>query len=91
MEIDTIDIDLGKTAFHLVGVNVRGEGVVCRRCSRTQLLCLMSNPQAGHTSGIPFGGAGQKSRLFSAHDRKGWGPTHGNPLRKEGNYDERSL
>lgn len=28
MEISTIGIDLGKTVFHLVGVNARGEVVV---------------------------------------------------------------
>lgn len=38
MEIRTIGIDLGKTEFHLVGVNTRGEVVVRKKCSRTQLL-----------------------------------------------------
>jgi len=38
MEIHTIVIDLGKTAFHLVGLNLRGEVVVRKRFSRTQLL-----------------------------------------------------
>ena len=35
MEIRTIGIDLGKTVFHLVGVNARGEVVVRKKCSRT--------------------------------------------------------
>ena len=43
MEIRTIGIDLGKTVFHLAGVNVRGEVVVRKKCSRTQLLRFTSN------------------------------------------------
>src|SRR5215469_4328425 len=43
MEICTIGIDLGKTVFHLVGLNARGEVVVRKKCSRTQLLRFTSN------------------------------------------------
>src|SRR5215471_4023479 len=43
MEIRTIGIDLGKTVFHLVGVNARGEVVVRKKFSRTQLLRFTSN------------------------------------------------
>jgi transposase len=43
MEIRTIGIDLGKTVFHLVGVNARGEVVVRKKCSRVQLLRFTSN------------------------------------------------
>src|ERR1700726_4331924 len=43
MEIRTIGIDLGKTVFHLVGVNARGEVVVRKKCSRLQLLRFTSN------------------------------------------------
>src|ERR1700758_1821547 len=43
MEIRTIGIDLEKTVFHLVGFNARGEVVVRRKCSRTQLLRFTSN------------------------------------------------
>ncbi|HUD57544.1 MAG TPA: IS110 family transposase [Terracidiphilus sp.] len=43
MEIRTIGIDLGKTVFHLAGVNARGEVVVVKKCSRTQLLRFTSN------------------------------------------------
>ena len=39
----TIGIDLGKTVFHLVGVNARGEVVVRKKCSRIQLLRFTSN------------------------------------------------
>ena len=38
MEIHTIGIDLGKTVFHLVGLNQRGEVVVRKKFSRKQLL-----------------------------------------------------
>src|SRR5215469_1153490 len=38
MEVHTIGIDLGKTLFHLVGVDASGTVVVRKRCSRTQLL-----------------------------------------------------
>jgi transposase len=46
MEIRTIGIDLGKTVFHFVGVNARGEVgsiVVRKKGSRTQLLRFTSN------------------------------------------------
>ena len=43
MEICTIGIDLGKTLFHFVGVNARGEVVVRKKGSRTQLLRFTSN------------------------------------------------
>ena len=46
MEIRTIGIDLGKTVFHLVGLNARGEVVVRKKCSRTQLLRFTSNLRA---------------------------------------------
>src|SRR5713226_10391572 len=38
MEIHTIGIDLGKSLFHLVGVDSSGSVVVRKRCSRSQLL-----------------------------------------------------
>ena len=37
MELHTIGIDLGKTVFHLVGLNLRGEVVVRKKFSRKQL------------------------------------------------------
>jgi transposase len=46
MEIRTIGIDLGKTVFHLVGLNARGEVVVRKKCSRTQLLRFTANLRA---------------------------------------------
>src|SRR5260370_29144607 len=45
MELHTIGIDLGKTVFHLVGLNLRGEVVVLKKFSRKQLLHFTSNLQ----------------------------------------------
>jgi transposase len=45
MELHTIGIDLGKTVFHLVGLNRRGEVVVRKRFSRQQLLHFTTNLQ----------------------------------------------
>jgi transposase len=45
MEIHTIGIDLGTTVFHLVGLNLRGEVVVRRKFSRTQLLHFTATVQ----------------------------------------------
>jgi hypothetical protein len=46
MELHTIGIDLGKTIFHLVGLNPRGEVVVRKKFSRKQLLHFTANLQA---------------------------------------------
>jgi transposase len=43
MELHTIGIDLGKTVFHLVGMNLRGEAVVRKELSRKQLLQFTAN------------------------------------------------
>jgi transposase len=43
MEIHTIGIDLGKTIFHLVGLNQRGEVVERKQFSRAQLLRFTAN------------------------------------------------
>jgi transposase len=45
MELHTIGIDLGKTIFHLVGLNLRGEVVVRKKFSRKQLLHFTANLQ----------------------------------------------
>ena len=45
MELHTIGIDLGKTAFHLVGLNLRGEVVMRKKFSRLQLLRFTANRQ----------------------------------------------
>jgi transposase len=43
MELFTLGIDLAKATFHLVGMNQRGEIVVRKRFSRTQLLHFTAN------------------------------------------------
>ncbi len=43
MELFTLGIDLGKTTFHVVGMNQSGEVVVRKRFSRVQLLHFTSN------------------------------------------------
>ena len=43
MELHTIGIDLAKTVFHLVGLDLRGEVVVRKKFSRTQLLRFTAN------------------------------------------------
>ena len=43
MKIYALGIDLGKTVFHLVGLDSGGQVVVRKRCSRTQLLAFTAN------------------------------------------------
>ena len=43
MEIQAVGIDLGKTLFHLVGVDSSGSVIVRKRCSRDQLLVYTAN------------------------------------------------
>src|SRR5664280_2671336 len=45
MELHTIGIDLGKTVFHLVGLNQRGGAEVRKKFSRKQLLQFTANLQ----------------------------------------------
>ena len=60
MNIHTIGIDLGKTSFHLAGLNERGEIIVRKRFSRTQLLRFTSNRKVHvigmEAWGLPFPG-----------------------------------
>jgi hypothetical protein len=43
----TIGIDLGKTVFHLVGLDLRGEVIVRKKFSRAQLLRFTANIRVG--------------------------------------------
>src|SRR5437868_1421997 len=45
MQLQTVGIDLGKTVFHLVGLNQRGEVVVRKKFSRKRLLHFTANLQ----------------------------------------------
>ena len=88
MEIRTIGIDLGKTVFHLVGVNARGEVVVRKKCSRTQLLrftsnlrsCLIGMEACGgsHFLGRALGEQGHDVRLMPAQYVKPYVKTNKN-------------
>src|ERR1700681_3901705 len=57
MELHTIGIDLGKTVFHLVGLNLRGEVVVRKKFSRAQLLRFTANRQVDLIGMEACGGA----------------------------------
>jgi len=57
MDLHTIGIDLGKTVFHLVGLNLRGEVVVRKRFSRSKLLHFTANLQVGLIGREACGGA----------------------------------
>ena len=68
MEIHTIGIDLGKTVFHLVGLNARGEVVVRKKCSRDPASALHREP-AGDLIGMEAcGGAHFLARLCANRD-----------------------
>jgi transposase len=45
MKIYALGIDLGKTVFHLVGLDSSGQVAVRKRCSRSQLLAFTGNLQ----------------------------------------------
>ena len=45
MQLHVLGIDLGKTVFHLVGLDSTGKVVIRKRCSRTQLLAFTANLQ----------------------------------------------
>jgi len=45
MKLHIVGIDLGKTVFHLVGMDSTGKVVVGKRCSRRQLLAFTANLQ----------------------------------------------
>ena len=57
MELHTIGVDLGKSIFHLVGLNLRGEVVVRRKFSRRQLLPFTANLQVDLIGMEACGGA----------------------------------
>jgi hypothetical protein len=60
MELLTLGIDLGKTTFHLVGMNQRGEVVIRKRFSRAQLLHFTANLKVhrhGSLRRVTFSGA----------------------------------
>jgi transposase len=45
MKLQVLGVDLGKTVFHLVGLDSTGKVVIRKRCSRRQLLAFTANLQ----------------------------------------------
>ena len=76
MDVHTIGIDLGKTVFHVVGLDSPGNVVLKRRPSRTQLLEQLSNTPAcligmeaccgAHHLGTALAAQGHQVRLIPA-------------------------
>src|SRR5579863_2206664 len=76
MEIHAIGIDLGKTLFHLVGLDSNGAVVVRKKCSRSQLLTFTANVRVhrigmeacggAHFLGRALRGQGHDARLMPA-------------------------
>src|ERR1700736_4690012 len=71
MELHTIGIDLGKTVFHLVGLNLRGEVVVRKKFSRKQLLQFTANLQVKVIGMEACGGSHFLGRALRAQGHEG--------------------
>lgn len=88
MELHTIGIDLGKTVFHLVGLNRSGEVVVRKKFSRRQLLQFTANLHVdligmeacggAHFLGRALRGQGHQVRLMPAQYVKPYVKTNKN-------------
>ena len=52
MKLHVLGIDLGKTVFHLVGLDSTGKVVIRKRCSRRQLLAFTANLQVQLSPGV---------------------------------------
>jgi predicted RNase H-like nuclease (RuvC/YqgF family) len=52
MELHTIGIDLGKTVFHLVGLDLRGEVVVATRSFHVRGFCISRRPDTVARRGV---------------------------------------
>ena len=57
MKLHLLGIDLGKTVFHLVGLDSTGKVVIRKRCSRRQLLAFTANLEAKLIGMESFSGA----------------------------------
>src|SRR2546427_11645872 len=81
MELHTIGIDLGKTVFRLVGLNLRGEVVVRKKFSRKQLLHFTSNLQVEWIGmeacgGSHFPGRALREQGHEVRLMRGWHSLH---------------
>ena len=56
MELHTIGIDLGKTAFHVVGLDATGRAVIGKKCSRRESSRRCSTESDCATLEYIFGG-----------------------------------
>jgi transposase len=73
MELQTLGIDLGKTSFHLVGLDLGGRVVVRKRMSRSQLLQFTSNLRVELIGMEACGTAYDRgASLVSAPRQDGW-------------------
>jgi transposase len=70
MELHAVGIDLGKSVFHLVGLNAAGEVVIRRKFSREKLLQLTANLRVERIGMEACGGAHFLGRALQAqgHD-----------------------
>jgi transposase len=88
MELHTIGIDLGKTVFHLVGLDLRGGVAVRKKFSRKQLLHFTANLRVhligmearggSHFLGRALREQGHEVRLIPAQYVKPYVKTHKN-------------
>src|SRR5215469_4843306 len=75
MKLHVLGIDLGKTFFHLVGMDETGKVVIRKRCSRRQLLTFTANLEVQligmeSCSGSHFLGRSARSGTRSAIDAR---------------------
>ena len=76
MKLHAVGIDLGKTVFHLVGLDSTGRAVIRKKCSRKQLLAFTANLEVeligieacsgSHFLGRALRGQGHEVRLMPA-------------------------
>src|SRR6266404_2181896 len=76
MKLHVLGIDLGKTVFHLVGLDSTGKVVIRKKCSRRQLLVFTANLEVqligmescsgSHFLGRSLRGQGHEVRLMPA-------------------------
>src|SRR3984885_6392961 len=88
MKLHVLGIDLGKTVFHLVGLDSIGKVVIRKKCSRRQLLAFMANLEVqligmetcsgAHFLGRALRAQGQEVRLMPAQYVKPYVQTNKN-------------
>ena len=82
MKLHALGIDLGKTVFHLVGLDSTGRVVIRKRCSRRQLLAFTAHLQVqligleacsgSHFLGRALREQGHEVRLMPAQYESPW-------------------